>query len=84
MQAIEKENASIGALIADLPTCEFIVNADILTESVKETLDGRTDLAGKQLGGGLHFQRRNADRRRRSHGCRRGKCGLKSDLLIHA
>ena len=46
MQAIEKEKASIGAVIADLPTCDFIVNADILTETVKETLDGRMDMAG--------------------------------------
>lgn len=46
MQATESENTSIGTTIAELPTCDFTVDADASTESVKEAFDSRADLAG--------------------------------------
>ena len=46
MQATESKRTSIGTTIAELPTCDFTVDADALTESVKEAFDGRADLVG--------------------------------------
>ena len=46
MQATESTKTSIDATIAELPTCDFTVDADATTECVKETFDKRADLAG--------------------------------------
>ncbi len=46
MQAIESGKTTIGTTISELPTCDFTVDADAKTESVKEAFDRRADLAG--------------------------------------
>ncbi len=46
MQTTANKKTSIGVTISELPTCDFIVDADATTESVKEAFDRRADLAG--------------------------------------
>ncbi len=46
MQAIENEKACVCATIADLPTCDFCLDAGTLTELVKDAFDRRADLSG--------------------------------------
>lgn len=46
MEAAENTKASIGTTIAELPTCDFIVDADTLTDTVKDVFDQRADLVG--------------------------------------
>ena len=46
MQVAESARTTIGTTIAELPTCDFTVDADASTESVKEAFDERADLAG--------------------------------------
>jgi signal transduction histidine kinase len=46
MQATESKKTTIGTTISELPTCDFTVDADASTESVKEAFDERADLVG--------------------------------------
>ena len=46
MQATECGKTTIGTTISELPTCDFTIEADATTESVKEAFDRRADLAG--------------------------------------
>jgi signal transduction histidine kinase len=46
MEATESRKASVVATIAELPTCDFLVDADTLTDTVKDVFDQRADLVG--------------------------------------
>jgi signal transduction histidine kinase len=46
MEVMESRKTSIGTTIAELPTCDFMVDADTLTDTVKEVFDQRADLVG--------------------------------------
>ena len=46
MPAATNEKTTIGHTLADLPTCDFTVEAGDLTESVKDALDRRIELPG--------------------------------------
>jgi hypothetical protein len=46
MQVAESDKASVDVTILGLPTCDFLVDADETTESVKEAFDDRVELSG--------------------------------------
>lgn len=46
MDVTESKKTSIGTTIAELPTCDFVVDANTLTDTVKEVFDQRADLVG--------------------------------------
>ena len=46
MQATASEKTTVSHTIADLPTCDFTVDAGASTESVKEAFDRRMELPG--------------------------------------
>lgn len=46
MQVAEHAKTSVGTTIAELPVCDFAVDASTTTETVKQAFDDRSDLAG--------------------------------------
>ena len=46
MQAINNKKPTIGTTVSELPTCDVFVDANALTDSVKEVFDGRANLVG--------------------------------------
>ncbi len=49
MPAATNEQTTIGHTLADLPTCDFTVQAGDLTESVKDAFDERIELPGAMV-----------------------------------